>query len=96
MIGATLLAGIAGALFSPIAGRVRGIYLGLASVGLVFIGQHILQNASGVTGGYNGRDVPPFQLLGLRLLRQATRSTSSASPTASSSCSGTSASSSCC
>ena len=43
----SLLAGLAGALFSPIAGRVRGIYLGLASLGLVFLGQHILQNATG-------------------------------------------------
>jgi branched-chain amino acid transport system permease protein len=65
MVGAVLLAGLAGALFSPIAGRLRGIYLGLASVGLVFIGQHILQNARAITGGYNGRDVPAFQLFGI-------------------------------
>jgi branched-chain amino acid transport system permease protein len=63
-VGATLLAGLAGALFSPIAGRLRGIYLGLASIGLVFIGQHILQNATSVTGGFNGRDAPPFSLFG--------------------------------
>ena len=47
LVGAVALAGLAGALFSPIAGRVRGIYLGLASLGLVFLGQHILQNATG-------------------------------------------------
>jgi branched-chain amino acid transport system permease protein len=64
MLGAVGLAGLAGALFSPIAGRLRGIYLGLASVGLVFIGQHILFNATGVTGGFNGRDAPPFSLFG--------------------------------
>ena len=58
------LAGIAGALFSPISGRVRGIYLGLASLGLVFLGQHILQNATAVTGGYEGVAVEPFSLLG--------------------------------
>src|SRR5919202_1889105 len=63
-IGAVLLAGVAGALFSPIAGRPRGIYLGLASLGLVFIGQHILFNAKGVTGGFNGRDAEPFSLFG--------------------------------
>jgi len=62
--GAVALAGGAGALFSPIAGRLRGIYLGLASLGLVFLGQHILPNASAVTGGYNGRDVEPFNLFG--------------------------------
>jgi branched-chain amino acid transport system permease protein len=64
MIGAVLLAGLAGALFSPIAGRLKGIYLGLASIGLVFIGQHILQNATAVTGGFNGRDATPFSLFG--------------------------------
>jgi branched-chain amino acid transport system permease protein len=65
-IGAVLLAGAAGALFSPIAGRLKGIYLGLASIGLVFIGQHILQNATSITGGFNGRDAAPFSLFGFR------------------------------
>jgi branched-chain amino acid transport system permease protein len=63
-VGAVALAGAAGALFSPITRRLRGIYLGLASLGLVFLGQHILHNASAVTGGFNGRDVAPFTLLG--------------------------------
>jgi branched-chain amino acid transport system permease protein len=63
-LGAIFLAGLAGAAFSPIAGRLKGIYLGLASIGLVFIGQHILQNARSVTGGYNGRDAPPFSVFG--------------------------------
>jgi branched-chain amino acid transport system permease protein len=64
MLGAVGLAGLAGALFSPIAGRLSGIYLGLASIGLVFIGQYILFNAAGITGGFNGRDAPPFSLFG--------------------------------
>lgn len=64
LVGAVALAGLAGALFSPIAGRVRGIYLGLASLGLVFVGQHILQNATGITGGYEGVAVEPFSLFG--------------------------------
>ncbi|HEX5622242.1 MAG TPA: branched-chain amino acid ABC transporter permease [Solirubrobacteraceae bacterium] len=64
LLGAVALAGIAGALFSPISGRVRGIYLGLASLGLVFIGQYILQNATGITGGYEGVAVEPFRLFG--------------------------------
>src|SRR3954465_15938822 len=61
---AGLLAGLAGAAFSPIAARLKGIYLGLASIGLVFIGQHIMQNAAGITGGFNGRDAKPFSLFG--------------------------------
>jgi branched-chain amino acid transport system permease protein len=64
MIGAVGLAGLAGLAFSPIAGRVRGIYLGIASIGLVFLGQHILLNATGITGGFNGRDASPFSLAG--------------------------------
>jgi branched-chain amino acid transport system permease protein len=63
-VGAVLLAGLAGAAFSPIAARLKGIYLGLASIGLVFIGQHIMQNATGITGGFNGRDATPFSLFG--------------------------------
>jgi branched-chain amino acid transport system permease protein len=62
LVGAVAVAGLAGALFSPIAGRLRGIYLGLASLGLVFIGQHVLFNAKEVTGGFNGRDAHPFRL----------------------------------
>jgi branched-chain amino acid transport system permease protein len=63
-VAAVALAGVAGALFSPIAGRLRGIYLGLASLGLVFLGQHILHNATAVTGGFNGRDAAPLDLFG--------------------------------
>jgi branched-chain amino acid transport system permease protein len=61
---AVAAAGLAGLLFSPIAARVRGIYLGVASLGLVFLGQHILVNAEPVTGGFNGRDVPPLTVAG--------------------------------
>jgi branched-chain amino acid transport system permease protein len=64
MVMAVALAGVAGALYSPISGRLRGIYLGIASIGLVFIGQHILFNATGVTGGFNGRDAEPFSIAG--------------------------------
>src|SRR4051812_44678849 len=63
---AVLLAGLCGALFSPISGRLRGIYLGIASIGLVFIGQHILFNATKLTGGFNGRDAEPFSLGGFQ------------------------------
>lgn len=64
LVLAVLAAGVAGALFSPISGRLRGIYLGLASLGLVFLGQHILINARPLTGGYNGRNAVPFELFG--------------------------------
>jgi len=61
---AVLLAGLLGLLFSPISSRLRGIYLAIASLALVFIGQHILFNAEKITGGFNGRNVPAFNLFG--------------------------------
>ncbi|MEO3807466.1 branched-chain amino acid ABC transporter permease [Sphaerisporangium sp. B11E5] len=62
---AVLTAGLAGGLFSPIAGRLKGAYLGIATIALIFLGQHLLFNAEPVTGGYNGRAVPPMELFGL-------------------------------
>src|SRR3954453_21909104 len=66
MVLAVLLAGACGAAFSPLSGRLRGIYLGIASIGLVFVGQHILFNATGLTGGFNWRDAEPFKLFGFQ------------------------------
>jgi branched-chain amino acid transport system permease protein len=62
---AVCLSGIAGGLFSPIAGRLRGAYLGIATLALIFIGQHVLFNAGNLTGGFNGRSVPPLSLFGI-------------------------------
>ncbi|MET8155744.1 branched-chain amino acid ABC transporter permease [Sphaerisporangium sp. NPDC005289] len=62
---AVLTAGVAGGLFSPIAGRLKGAYLGIATLALIFLGQHVLFNAEPLTGGYNGRAVPPMELFGL-------------------------------
>jgi len=64
MVAGVLLAGVAGLLFSPVAARLRGIYLGVASLGLVFIGQHVLNTYTSVTGGFNGRTTPKFSLFG--------------------------------
>jgi branched-chain amino acid transport system permease protein len=64
MILGVLMAGLCGLVFSPIAARLRGIYLGVASLGLVFIGQHILNTWESVTGGFNGRTTPEFSLFG--------------------------------
>ncbi|MFE6338566.1 branched-chain amino acid ABC transporter permease [Streptomyces sp. NPDC057806] len=61
---AVLLAGAAGGLFSPVAGRVRGIYLGVATLALVFLGHHVLLTADSVTGGFNGSSVPPLEIGG--------------------------------
>jgi branched-chain amino acid transport system permease protein len=70
MVVGVLLAGLAGLLFSPIAARLRGIYLGVASLGLVFIGQHLLNTWTSVTGGFNGRAAPEFSLFGFHFANQ--------------------------
>ncbi|GAB2869848.1 branched-chain amino acid ABC transporter permease [Nocardioides pacificus] len=63
---AVLCAGAVGVAFSPVAGRVRGIYLAVASLGLVFVGIHVLTTMSAQTGGFAGLAVPEFELAGLR------------------------------
>jgi branched-chain amino acid transport system permease protein len=70
MLGGTAIAGLTGAIFAPVAGRLRGIYLGIATLGLVFIGQHLLRNVTPlepVSGGFNGRTVPQFEILGIHV-----------------------------
>lgn len=69
---AVLAAGLAGLLFSPIASRLRGIYLGVASLSLVFIGEFLYENVRSVTGGFNGRAAPPFTLFGVGFTDQQT------------------------
>ncbi len=63
-VAAVAVAGVCGGLFSPIAGRLKGAYLGIATLALIFVGQHVLFNAEPVTGGFNGRPVPPMELFG--------------------------------
>lgn len=65
MIGGVVLAGLAGLLFSPFSARLRGLYLGAASLALVFIGVHVLNSAHPLSGGFNGRPAPEFSIFGL-------------------------------
>jgi branched-chain amino acid transport system permease protein len=53
-----IVAALAGALIGPIALRLKGFYLGIVSLALVFIGQHIFKNITAVTGGDPGRTFP--------------------------------------
>ena len=61
---AAVVAAAVGAAFSPVAGRLRGIYLGLATLGLVFVVRHLLLNLTEWTGGFTGRSVESFALGG--------------------------------
>ncbi|WP_285565160.1 branched-chain amino acid ABC transporter permease [Streptomyces sp. RTGN2] len=66
-VAAVGLAGAAGAAFSPLSDRLRGMYLGVATLALVFFGHHAMLNAESYTGGFNGRTVPDMAILGLSL-----------------------------
>ena len=64
LVLAVLVTGACGLVLTPIASRLRGIYLGIATLALIFIGQHVFFNAAGLTGGFNGRSVEPFAVGG--------------------------------
>lgn len=54
-----LLGGAVGAATGPFALRLRGNYLVMVTIALVFIGLHIFNNWSSVTGGVGGRAITP-------------------------------------
>jgi len=60
---AGVVAAVVGLLIGPTAVRVRGLYLGIVTLGLVFIGEYVFRNWDSLTGGGQiGRDFPPLQL----------------------------------
>ena len=66
---AGLVAGPAGVIVAPLATRLRGLYLAIVTLGLVFIGEHVFREWSELTGGV-GRRSPGCRtpvLFGVRL-----------------------------
>lgn len=62
---AGLVAALAGVLVAPVALRLRGLYLALVTLGLVFVGEQILRNWDSLTGGTGiGRKPAVLSLLG--------------------------------
>lgn len=58
-----LVAALIGVLVGPTAVRVRGLYLAIVTLGLVFIGEYVFRNWRSLTGGSQaGRTFPPLQL----------------------------------
>lgn len=51
VVAAGLVAAVAGALVAPLALRLKGLYLAIVTLGLVFVGEHIFKEARPVTGG---------------------------------------------
>jgi branched-chain amino acid transport system permease protein len=60
---AGLVAALVGMLVAPIAVKVRGLYLAIVTLGLVFIGEHLFRNLTSITGGsQSGRKFPTLDL----------------------------------
>jgi len=65
LLGAVAVSALIGLAFAPVAGRLRGIYLGVASLSLVFIGLYLGQSLPKLAGTTSrGRDPAPFSLFG--------------------------------
>jgi branched-chain amino acid transport system permease protein len=61
---AALLGAAVGALVGPFALRLRGNYLAIVTLGLVFLGEHLFRNLESVTGGNSGTSVSAPATLG--------------------------------
>lgn len=61
--GAGMVAALVGTMVAPTAMRVRGLYLAIVTLGLVFIGEYLWRNLDFITGGsQSGRSHPEFAL----------------------------------
>lgn len=58
VVAGTVMSAIVSLPFAPIAGRLKGVYLAIATAGIVFLGLHVFRTAEGYTGGVNGTTVP--------------------------------------
>jgi branched-chain amino acid transport system permease protein len=64
LLAAAVAGGLIGGLIGPFALRLRGNYLAIITLGLVFVGQHVFQNWESVTGGLNGTPVSSSPVVG--------------------------------
>ena len=63
---AGVVAALAGLLVGPIAVRLRGLYLAIVTLGLVFLGDHVFREARSLTGGPGiGRRGPDLVAFGI-------------------------------
>lgn len=65
---AAVVSGVAGALFAPVAVRIRGLHLAMATVGLVFIASYVWITWTDLSGGTSGRPAAPVLINGQDLL----------------------------
>lgn len=68
LLGSVAVSALVGLAFAPVAGRLRGIYLGVASLSLVFVGLYLGQSLPSLAGTTaRGRDPVPFGLFGFHV-----------------------------
>jgi branched-chain amino acid transport system permease protein len=69
---AGLLPAVVGLTVAPVATRLRGLYLAIVTLGLVFIGEHVFREVRFITGGPGvGRPAARLDLLGIELGRRS-------------------------
>ena len=74
LVLAVVVTGLVGAAFAPVSGRLRGIYLGVASLSLVFLGWWLARTLPSLAGTTSsGRYAPDLTVLGFNLLGDALR-----------------------
>jgi branched-chain amino acid transport system permease protein len=67
---AGIVAGLAGAIVAPLATRLRGLYLAIVTLGLVFLGSYLFEEWDTLTGGPGvGRQAATPSVFGYRLDR---------------------------
>jgi branched-chain amino acid transport system permease protein len=70
LLAAGIVAAVVGLVVSPLASRLRGLYLAIVTLGLVFIGEHLFREWDSLTGGVGvGRNGPEPVLFGVDLSR---------------------------
>ena len=64
---------LVGLLVAPLAARVRGLYLAILTLGLVFLGEHLFKELAFISGGLGvGRRGPTAEILGFGLYEPQT------------------------
>lgn len=65
---AGLLPAIVGLIVAPVAARLKGLYLAIVTLGLVFLGEHLFREMVFITGGVGtGRSSARFEMFGSRI-----------------------------
>ncbi len=65
LIAAGVVAAVAGVIVAPLATRLRGLYLAIVTLGLVFLGEHIFKEWQDLTGGAGvGREAATPEMFG--------------------------------